>query len=106
MGNSVNLTFSHFSMEEHYGTGNCSFDYLEVRQLGPAGGVTQLGRWCGDTLPPAISSSADTVLVHFQSDYSVAHNGFRLGGKAESKVKLCSFKQRFPKIPQSFSIVS
>ena len=80
LGNSVNLTFSHFEMEDHYGTGNCSYDYLDVKQVGPAGaGVTQLGKYCGQQLPARISSSSDTVLVHFQSDYSVAHNGFRLG---------------------------
>ena len=35
-------------------------------------------RWCGAEVPAQISSSQDTVLVRFVSDYSVAHNGFRL----------------------------
>ena len=73
-------------MEDHYGTGNCSYDYLDVSQLGAAGaGVTQLGKFCGQQLPARISSSSDTVLVHFQSDYSVAHNGFRLGNVLKLK---------------------
>ena len=62
---------------------------LRDRQLQlrlPGGAAAGVSRSC-DTLPPAISSSADTLLVHFQSDYSVAHNGFRLGGKAECKVE-------------------
>ena len=75
MGNSVNLTFSHFEMEDHYGTGNCSYDFLEVMEAGDR----RLWRGCGEQVPATISSSEDTVRVHFQSDYSVAHNGFRLG---------------------------
>ena len=75
MGNSVNLTFSHFEMEDHYGTGNCSYDFLEVTEAGDR----RLWRGCGEQVPATISSSEDTVRVHFQSDYSVAHNGFRLG---------------------------
>ena len=76
MGNSVNLTFSHFEMESHYGTGNCSYDFLSVTEEDPQ---AELGRFCGEDLPGRISSNTDTVLVHFQSDYSVANNGFRLG---------------------------
>ena len=78
MGNSVNLTFSHFEMEDHYGTGNCSFDFLSVTE---GDGSTELGKFCGLSVPERISSSSESVLVHFQSDYSVAHNGFRLGSE-------------------------
>ena len=63
-GNSVNLTFSHFEMEDHYGrykpshgqwlinasinfSGNCSYDYLDIKQVGAGGSVTQLGNYCG-----------------------------------------------------------
>ena len=82
MGNSVNLTFSHFEMEDHYGSGNCSYDFLSVKDVGAR---SELGKFCGSEVPERISSSSDTVLVHFQSDYSVAHNGFRLG-KEEGEV--------------------
>ena len=68
MGNSVNLTFSHFEMEDHYGSGNCSYDFLSVRDVGAR---SELGKFCGSEVPERISSSSDTVLVHFQSDYSV-----------------------------------
>ena len=64
-------------MESHYGTGNCSYDFLSVTELGPSPEL--LGQFCGEELPSRVSSSKDTVLVHFQSDYSVANNGFRLG---------------------------
>ena len=84
LGNSVNLTFSHFEMESHYGTGNCSYDYLAVTE----GGGASLWRGCGEEIPATISSISDTVRVHFQSDYSVAHNGFRLGRTANIHVIL------------------
>ena len=63
-------------MESHYDTGNCSYDFLSVMEDGPR---AVLGKFCGEELPGRISSSTDTVLVHFQSDDSVANNGFRLG---------------------------
>ena len=33
LGNSVNLTFSNFEMEDHYGTGTCQFDFLSVSHM-------------------------------------------------------------------------
>ena len=87
MGNSVNLTFSHFEMEDHYGTGNCSYDFLEVTEAGER----PLWRGCGEEVPATISSSEDTVRVRFQSDYSVAHNGFRLGRNLLDFSRLNSF---------------
>ena len=63
-------------MEDHWGTGNCSYDYLSVTEEGPR---SELGKFCGEEVPGRISSTTDTVLVHFQSDHSVARNGFRLG---------------------------
>ena len=71
-------------MESHYGTGNCSYDYLAVTE----GGGASLWRGCGEEIPATISSISDTVRVHFQSDYSVAHNGFRLGRTANIHVIL------------------
>ena len=66
-------------MESHYGTGNCSYDFLSVTEETEGGRGTELGKFCGEELPGRLSSSAASVLVHFQSDYSVANNGFRLG---------------------------
>ena len=71
-------------MESHYGTGNCSYDFLQVTE----GEDSPVWRGCGGEIPAMISSSSDTVRVHFQSDYSVAHNGFRLGRTANIHVIL------------------
>ena len=83
LGNSVNLTFSHFEMEDHYGTGTCQYDFLSLSQQNTSrestrGEKSELGRFCGEEVPGRIEANADTVYVHFESDYSVAHNGFRL----------------------------
>ena len=68
-------------MEDHYGSGNCSYDFLSVRDEGAR---EELGRFCGSEMPGRISSGSESVLVHFQSDYSVAHNGFRLGSEVKA----------------------
>ena len=66
-------------MLQHYGTGNCTYDYLSISERQGDGGETkEVGRYCGHSMPPRITSSQDTIVLHFQSDFSVAHNGFRL----------------------------
>ena len=80
LGNRINLTFSHFDVEEHsvsgrlIGTPECQYDFVEVKQ---ANG-TLLGHFCGSSLPAEIGSTGDRVTIRFMSDMSVAHNGFRL----------------------------
>ncbi|CAG0904641.1 unnamed protein product, partial [Darwinula stevensoni] len=81
-GSVLLLTFSHFSIEDHH-SGNCSYDFLQVLESGTSGGTSggnsSLGKFCGTSLiPQPIQSTKDTVYVVFQSDYSVAYNGFRL----------------------------
>ena len=78
LGNRINLTFSHFDVEEHSVIASatpveCQYDFVEVRQ---ANGT--LGHFCGSTLPAEIGSTSDRVTIRFMSDMSVAHNGFRL----------------------------
>lgn len=80
LGNRINLTFSHFDVEQHGSQDssalapvNCMYDFVEVRQ--PNG---TLGRFCGSSLPPELGSTQDKVMIQFMSDLSVAHNGFRL----------------------------
>ena len=80
LGNRINLTFSHFDVEDHQvpgstpGSGNsCAYDFVEIKQPNAT-----LGRFCGANLPPQVGSTQDRVTVQFMSDMSVAHNGFRL----------------------------
>lgn len=38
----------------------------------------EIGTYCGNNIPPAISSSSEYLWLNFISDFSVASNGFRL----------------------------
>jgi hypothetical protein len=85
-GNGLNLTFSHFELEQHHPRyTNCSYDYLAISTADGTGGVltntsaTSGGiRYCGNNLPTVFSTSASLVRLEFVSDNSVAQNGFRL----------------------------
>ena len=107
-GNKVNITFSHFEVEElsSVGNGTCIMDYVEIFEsdqevscakdrliknkingeshLQEDGTRTSLGRFCGLNLvglPPIIATSKQFAFVKFVADMSVAENGFRLATK-------------------------
>ena len=74
------MTFSNFELENHYGSGNCTFDHLTVTEVDSRGhgDMKSLGRFCGNNIPSTVSSQEDTVTLDFVSDSSVAENGFRV----------------------------
>ncbi|KAH3692443.1 hypothetical protein DPMN_194284 [Dreissena polymorpha] len=74
LGNSVNISFSHFDVETHR---NCTYDYLKIND-GNLPTSPTLGRFCGTNIPPPVASTQDKVWINFKSDYSMARNGFRL----------------------------
>ena len=70
LGNRINLTFSHFDVEEHgsHDTSalapvNCMYDFVEIRQPNET-----LGRFCGSSLPPEVGSTQDKIMIQFMSD--------------------------------------
>ncbi|CAG0907359.1 unnamed protein product, partial [Darwinula stevensoni] len=81
MGERVRLTFASFRLE---GSAACFFDYVEVREGSSPDGPLVYRR-CGDDLPPSHISRGNELLVHFHSDYSVAHEGFQ----AHYEIGLC-----------------
>ena len=101
LGNKINITFSHFEMEDHFHNGSCVFDYLEVLQSDnqdpTALDTTEsLGKFCGSSasvFPPQIATTKRFAVVRFASDASVAHNGFRL----EWMVSGCGGRLRKPR---------
>nr|CAD7425032.1 unnamed protein product [Timema monikensis] len=58
-------------------TASCDCDYLEVHD-----GVSQysdlIGRFCGNTAPPAFTSSSNKMWIHFVSDGTENRNGFQV----------------------------
>ena len=39
---------------------------------------TMVGKYCGDSIISSYVSSSNEILIHFQSDYSVAYTGFQM----------------------------
>lgn len=78
LGNKLNLTFSHFEMEAASYDG-CTYDYLEIKEGEDGQETKNIGKYC-DTmvLPPKIVSTQRQVFLHFRTDGSNVHNGFRL----------------------------
>lgn len=55
---------------------DCRFDYLEVRD-GEHGYSSLLGRFCGHTFPPMLTSSGRHLWLRFRSDENIEYSGFR-----------------------------
>ncbi|XP_050407117.2 cubilin, partial [Patella vulgata] len=74
MGNKINASFSHFDLE---GSATCSYDYLQLFD-GNRPTSNSIGRYCGNTIPPSISTNGSSLSLNLVTDQSVAGNGFRL----------------------------
>lgn len=77
IGNTINLTFSHFDLER--GTlDTCTYDYLLIMEGDDDNPNTELGRFCGTEFPSKINSTQHQVFITFITDSFIAFNGFRL----------------------------
>uniref|UniRef100_A0A3Q3MXM2 Cubilin n=1 Tax=Mastacembelus armatus TaxID=205130 RepID=A0A3Q3MXM2_9TELE len=72
-GNLIRLSFQSFNLEYH---ANCNFDYLEVYDNGTVETGTKIGRYCGRSVPPSITSTDNLLTLLFVSDSSLATEGF------------------------------
>ncbi|RVE59186.1 hypothetical protein OJAV_G00201620 [Oryzias javanicus] len=72
-GNLIRLSFHSFNLEYHY---DCNYDYLEVYDNGTVETGTKIGRYCGRSVPPSITSSERQLTLLFVSDYSLSSEGF------------------------------
>ncbi|XP_068160694.1 cubilin [Antennarius striatus] len=72
-GNLVRLSFDSFDLEYHV---NCNFDYLEVYDNGTVQTGTKIGRYCGRSVPPSITSTDNQMTLLFVSDSSLVTEGF------------------------------
>uniref|UniRef100_A0A8C4TP22 CUB domain-containing protein n=1 Tax=Erpetoichthys calabaricus TaxID=27687 RepID=A0A8C4TP22_ERPCA len=70
VGNTVNYTFTAFSMEPY-----CNYDYLYD---GPDSQSTLIGTFCGSSPPPPNTTTGRHLHVVFASDPSVSHPGFQM----------------------------
>ncbi|XP_043273312.1 cubilin-like [Venturia canescens] len=78
LGNTLNLTFSHFDLESS-GRQGCTDDYLTIKAGEGNEPNTDLGKFCGsDNLPGRISSTQNQVFLNFVTDGYINNGGFRL----------------------------
>ncbi|XP_015250932.1 PREDICTED: ovochymase-1 [Cyprinodon variegatus] len=71
-GQIVKLDFADFDLEE---SERCLYDSLTV--LGDIEGHQEIAVLCGGSVPPAVLSFSSVMLLHFTSDSSIPHRGFR-----------------------------
>ena len=55
---------------------SCYFDYVELRDGGSMN-AGLLGRFCGSTRPPTVTSTGQAMFVRFRTDSSVTRTGFK-----------------------------
>ncbi|KAM6932890.1 LOW QUALITY PROTEIN: membrane frizzled-related protein [Xenentodon cancila] len=72
-GHVITLSFRNFSLETQ---DVCEFDYVEVHDSVDTGAGRVLGRFCGTTIPPDLTSSGPHMTVVFVADEGVADSGF------------------------------
>ncbi|XP_075044351.1 embryonic protein UVS.2-like isoform X2 [Mixophyes fleayi] len=69
----VSLNMTDFDVE--YTTRNCAYDYLLVFN-GPKTTSPLIGRYCGKSVVPSITSSGSSLLLQFHSDNAIQLKGF------------------------------
>ncbi|XP_077993791.1 cubilin-like [Glandiceps talaboti] len=72
-GAEVTFKMTDIDLEAH---SNCLYDYVEVRDGVDETGAF-MGRYCGNSVPPPVTSSSNQLWIKFYSDGSVAGTGFR-----------------------------
>ncbi|XP_065114614.1 cubilin [Paramisgurnus dabryanus] len=72
-GNLIRLSFTTFNLEYHT---NCTYDYVDVYDNGTALTGTLMGRFCGHSVPPSLTSTDSLMTVLLVSDSSLAAEGF------------------------------
>ncbi|XP_029923035.1 membrane frizzled-related protein [Myripristis murdjan] len=77
----ITLSFRNFSLETQ---DVCEFDYVEVHDSADTGAGRVLGRFCGTTFPPDLTSSGPQMTVVFVADEGVADSGFNATYQAVS----------------------
>uniref|UniRef100_A0A2C9KDX1 CUB domain-containing protein n=1 Tax=Biomphalaria glabrata TaxID=6526 RepID=A0A2C9KDX1_BIOGL len=73
-GHVVRLTFQAFNLEYH---SNCLFDYVDVYDSDTPLDNRKLNRFCGQTIPPAQTSTSNVMVVQLRSDHSIVGRGFQ-----------------------------
>ncbi|XP_003786834.1 cubilin [Otolemur garnettii] len=79
----IRLIFERFYLEFHY---NCANDYLEVYDTDSE---TPLGRYCGKSIPPSLTSRGNSLTLVFVADSDLAYEGFLINYEAIDASTAC-----------------
>ncbi|KAI4575387.1 hypothetical protein MJG53_011590 [Ovis ammon polii x Ovis aries] len=82
-GHLIHLRFREFHLEFHY---NCTKDYLEVYDTGSQ---TSLGRYCGKSIPPSLTSNDNSLMLTFVADSDLAYEGFLINYETTDASAAC-----------------
>ncbi|NWR90257.1 CUBN protein, partial [Furnarius figulus] len=80
----IRLTFTSFNLEFDYG---CRKDYLEIYDNST---VQKLGRYCGRSVPPSLTSGGNMMMLYFVTDHRIASEGFSANYISLNASKACS----------------
>ncbi|XP_055601686.1 cubilin homolog [Uranotaenia lowii] len=82
----VQLSWNSFELEK---SSNCLYDFVEIYDNSTKGNSSFVGRYCGTTKPPAITSAGNIVTIRFRTDSSNAKDGFVLSFSFIDVQKMC-----------------
>lgn len=68
----IQLTFNSFMVESN---SRCKYDSVEIRN-GSCTDSPLIGKYCGNTVPPRVTSDGRSLYVKFVSDGSTTYKGF------------------------------
>ncbi|XP_023942426.2 cubilin-like [Bicyclus anynana] len=74
-GMHIKLTWNRFDLENMR---SCDSDYVEIIESDDYNDDNILGKYCGSTMPPALTTSSSYLKVRFISDISIRDSGFSL----------------------------
>ncbi|XP_078055284.1 membrane frizzled-related protein [Mustelus asterias] len=72
-GHIIQLQFHNFSLEA---ATDCRYDFVEVHDRASSSPSSLMGRYCGDSLPPTLTSPRHEMLVLFVADEGESDEGF------------------------------
>ncbi|XP_013175197.1 PREDICTED: cubilin-like [Papilio xuthus] len=76
-GMHIKLTWDRFKLESQIRP-SCTSDFVELYEIDDDNERSLLGRYCGFTIPPALISSTNRIMIKFESDNSIRETGFAL----------------------------
>ncbi|XP_050362534.1 cubilin-like [Nymphalis io] len=74
-GMHIKLTWNRFKLES---TPLCNSDYVLISEIDENNENNTLGKYCGNTLPPALTTFSNRLMIKFVSDVNVRRDGFSL----------------------------